>query len=93
MGGSKFSIEFKNEEGDGSPRVDDVRCVEEGDKIDIDSNNIIKSGSNSICGEINDLMWMDMKCINAHKVVIIKDFAAEDESIKVDEDVTSSLPA
>ncbi|GKB77470.1 hypothetical protein Tco_0944365 [Tanacetum coccineum] len=38
-------------------------------------------------------MGMDMKCINAHKVVITKDFAAEDESTKADEDVTSSLPA
>ncbi|GJT89946.1 nucleotide-binding alpha-beta plait domain-containing protein [Tanacetum coccineum] len=85
--------EFKNKEGDSSPRVDDVRCVEEGVKIDIESNNIIKSGSNSICGEINDLIGMDMKCINAHKVVITKDFTEEDESTKADEDVTSSFPA
>ncbi|GJZ17271.1 nucleotide-binding alpha-beta plait domain-containing protein [Tanacetum coccineum] len=86
MGGSKFSIEFKNEEGDGLPRADDVRSVDEDVKIDIESNNIINSGSNSICGEINDLMGMDMKCINAYKVVITKDFAAEDESTKADED-------
>ncbi|GJZ40778.1 hypothetical protein Tco_0587664 [Tanacetum coccineum] len=38
-------------------------------------------------------MGMDMKRINAHKVVITKDFAAEDESTKADEDVTSSFPA
>ncbi|GJX48813.1 hypothetical protein Tco_0274003 [Tanacetum coccineum] len=93
MGGSKFSIEFKNEKADGLPRADDVRSVEEDVKIDIESNNIINSGSNSICGEINDLMGMDIKFINAHKVVITKDFAAEDESIKADEDVSSSFPA
>ncbi|GJV76586.1 nucleotide-binding alpha-beta plait domain-containing protein [Tanacetum coccineum] len=86
MGGLKFSIEFKNEEGDGSPRADDVRSVEEDVKIDIESNNIINSGSNSIYREINDLMGMDMKCINAYKVVITKDFAAEDKSTKADED-------
>ncbi|GKF58349.1 hypothetical protein Tco_0171886, partial [Tanacetum coccineum] len=47
----------------------------------------------AICGEINDLMGMDMKCINAHKVAITKDFAAEDESTKANEDVSLSFPA
>ncbi|GJZ18090.1 hypothetical protein Tco_0554213 [Tanacetum coccineum] len=83
---------IQNKEGDGSPRVNDVRCVEEDVKIDIESH-IIKSGSNSIYGEINDLMGMDMKCINAHKVAITKDFATEDESTKANEDVSLSFPA
>ncbi|PWA92421.1 nucleotide-binding alpha-beta plait domain-containing protein [Artemisia annua] len=62
-----------------SPTINDVRCVEEGVKIDIESN-IIRSGSNSICGEINELMGMDMKCISTREVVMASDSQTEDGS-------------
>ncbi|PWA44385.1 DNA-binding WRKY [Artemisia annua] len=63
-----------------------------GIKIDIESKNIIESGSNSIFEEVNDLMGMDLNCINTCKFFIARDFTAEDRCTKVDDDVTSTFP-
>ncbi|PWA69910.1 hypothetical protein CTI12_AA293770 [Artemisia annua] len=93
MGGSKFSLEFKSEEGGGSHIANDVKSVEEGVEIDIESNNIIKSGSNSMCGEINELMGMDLKCMSTHEVVVASDIQTEDGSSKSNDDVRPIFPA
>ncbi|PWA41554.1 DNA-binding WRKY [Artemisia annua] len=63
-----------------------------GVKIDIESKNIIESGSNSIFEEVNDLMGMDLNCINTCKFFIARDFMAEEGCTKADDDVTSTFP-